>query len=189
MKKYYDIGNGSLSRLVIEKALKRLAQLLSEQNKRVELVAAGGAISVMLFGSRQMTRDIDVIIPPKDKELIADLVETVAKEQGLPSGNHAWLNDGVSFFGLKTRSNKKVFDHPNLVVFTASWYELLGMKLSGAWRRDADFNDAVHILRQIGSKDKEKAFKESIRYKNFSPHTEDQTYKKRFDRTWKDAFE
>lgn len=53
MKKYYDIGNGSLSRLVIEKALKRLAQLLSEQNKRVELVAASGVISVMLFGSRQ----------------------------------------------------------------------------------------------------------------------------------------
>jgi len=79
MKKYYDIGNGSLSRLVIEKALKRLAQLLSEKNKRVELVAAGGVISVLLFGSRQMTRDIDVIIPQKDKALITDLVDTVAK--------------------------------------------------------------------------------------------------------------
>lgn len=63
------------------------------------------------------------------------------------------------------------------------------MKLSGAWRRDADFNDAVHILRQIGNGDKEKSLKESIRHKNFSPHTDDQTYKKRFDRTWKDAFE
>ncbi|TVZ37668.1 hypothetical protein P886_2010 [Alteromonadaceae bacterium 2753L.S.0a.02] len=189
MKKYYDIGNGTLSRPVIDKALKRLAELLREENKRVELVAAGGVISVMLFGSRQMTRDIDVIIPQKDKVLVAGLVETVAKEQNLPSGNHAWLNDGVSFFGLQTRSTKKIFDHPNLVVFTASWYELLGMKLSGAWRRDADFNDAVHILRQIGSKDKEKALKESIRYKNFSPHTDEQTYKKRFDRTWKDAFE
>ncbi|WP_018013689.1 hypothetical protein [Teredinibacter turnerae] len=65
MKKYYDIGNGALSRPVIDKALKRLAQLLNEQNKRVELVAAGGAISVMLFGSHQMTRDIDVIISQK----------------------------------------------------------------------------------------------------------------------------
>ena len=63
MKNYHDVGSGMLSRHVIEKALKRLAQLLSEQNKRVELVAAGGVISVMLFGSRQMTRDIDVIIP------------------------------------------------------------------------------------------------------------------------------
>lgn len=46
-----------------EIALKRLAQLLSEKNECVELVAAGGMTSVMLFGSRQMTRDIDVIIP------------------------------------------------------------------------------------------------------------------------------
>ena len=53
MKKYYDVGNGTLSLHVIEKALKRLVQLLSEQNRRVELVAAGGVISVMLFGSRQ----------------------------------------------------------------------------------------------------------------------------------------
>lgn len=98
MKEYYDIGSGTLSRPVIEKALTRLAQLLGEKNKCVELVAAGGVISVMLFGSRQMTRDIDVIIPQKDKALIAELVEMVASEQGLPSGNHAWLNDGVSFF-------------------------------------------------------------------------------------------
>lgn len=189
MKEYYDIGSGTLSRPVIEKALMRLAQLLGEKNKCVELVAAGGVISVMLFGSRQMTRDIDVIIPQKDKALIAELVEMVASEQGLPSGNHASLNDGASFFGLQTKGNKKIFDHPNLVVYTASWCELLGMKLSGAWRRDADFNDAVHILRQIGRGDKEKTLKESIQYKNFSPHTDDQTYRKRFDRTWKNAFE
>jgi len=106
-KKYYDVGNGTLSKLVIEKALARLAQLLQEQNKRVELVAAGGVISVLVFGSRQMTRDIDVIIPPKDKDLVAKLVDQVADEQQLPKGNHAWLNDGVSFFGLQTKSNKR----------------------------------------------------------------------------------
>ena len=72
MNKYYDIGTGTLSRPVIEKALNRLAQLLKVKNKRIELVAAGGVISVMVFGSRHMTRDIDVIIPPKDKALVAD---------------------------------------------------------------------------------------------------------------------
>ncbi len=187
-KKYYDVGNGTLSKLVIEKALARLAQLLQEQNKRVELVAAGGVISVLIFGSRQMTRDIDVIIPPKDKDLIVKLVDQVADEQKLPKGNHAWLNDGVSFFGLQTKSNKRIFNHPNLVVFTASWYELLGMKLSGAWRRDADYNDAIHILRQIGDKERKKTLEKSMKYRNFSPYVDDQTFTKRFDRTWKDAF-
>ncbi len=188
-KKYYDVGSGTLSKIVIERALKRLAELLKEYNKRVELVAAGGVISVMFFGSRQMTKDIDVIIPQKDKELITKLVEEVAKEQGLPKSPHAWLNDGVSFFGLQTKSDKKIFNHPNLVVFTASWHELLGMKLSGAWRRDADFNDAIHILRQIGKIDKAETLKKSMQYRNFAPHVEDSVFTKRFDRTWKDAFE
>ncbi|VAW67083.1 hypothetical protein MNBD_GAMMA09-2728 [hydrothermal vent metagenome] len=188
MNIYYNTGNGSLSKTIINKALTRLAALLKEKNKHVELVAAGGVISVVLFGSRQMTRDIDVIMPPKDKALLVKLIEQVAQEQNLPAGDHAWLNDGVSFFGLKTKSSNRVFHHPNLVVYSASWYELLGMKLSGAWRRDADFDDAIHILKAIGHSNKDEVLKESIKYKNFSPHIEDETYIKRFNRTWKDAF-
>ncbi|AZZ93502.1 hypothetical protein EUZ85_23370 [Hahella sp. KA22] len=189
MKKYYDPGNGTLSKEVIEKALSRLAQLLKERNRRVELVAAGGVISVLMFGSRRMTRDIDVIIPPKDKEIISELVDQVAEEQKLPKGQHAWLNDGVSFFGLQTKSNKQIFMHPNLVVYTASWYELLGMKLSGAWRRDADYHDAVHILRQIGNNNKSQTLVMSMKYRNFSPYVDDDTFTKRFNRTWSDAFD
>ena len=187
-KQYYDIGNGTLSKPVIERALTRLADLLKEKQTRVELVAAGGVISVLVFGSRQMTRDIDVIIPEAEKLLIVELVNQVANEQNLPSGKHAWLNDGVSFFGLQTKSDKAIFNHPNLVVFTASWYELLGMKLSGAWRRDADFNDAIHILRQIGSQNKEYALMTAMKYRNFTPYIDDETFTKRFNRTWNDAF-
>lgn len=68
-KKYYDTGSGTLSKIVIESVLNRLAQLLQEKQKRVELVAAGGVISIMIFGSRQMTRDIDVIITEPDKNI------------------------------------------------------------------------------------------------------------------------
>ncbi len=50
-KDFYDIGSGSLSKSVITKALTRLADLLKEKNKRVELVAAGGVISVLIFGT------------------------------------------------------------------------------------------------------------------------------------------
>ena len=188
-KAFYDVGSGALSKKVIEKALTRLAELLQENNKRVELVAAGGVISVMFFGSRQMTRDIDVIIPAGDKALIVDLTDRVADEQGLPRGSQAWLNDGVSFFGLQTKSDRCLFNHPYLVVYTASWHELLGMKLSGAWRRDADFNDAVHILREIGNREKTETLKQSMRYRNFTPFVDDDTFTKRFNRIWKDAFE
>jgi hypothetical protein len=43
---------------------------------------------------------------------------------------------------LQTKSANVVFRHSHLAVYSASWYELLGMKLSGAWRRDADFHAA-----------------------------------------------
>lgn len=188
-KKYYNVGDGTLSKIIIEKALKKLGNLLKEKNKRIELVAAGGVISVLQFGSRHMTRDIDVIFPHRDKELLTNLIEQVGVEQNLPTGKHAWLNDGVSFFGLQTKSNNVIFRHSNLVLYSASWYELLGMKLSGAWRRDADFNDAIHILRAIGEENREETLKQSLKHKNFSPNIDDNTFVKRFDRTWKDAFE
>jgi len=135
-----------------------------------------------------MTRDIDVIIAHKDKILLGELIEKIAQEQGLPVGKHAWLNDGVSFFGLQTRGEDRIFSHPNLVVYTASWYELLDMKLSGAWRRNIDFNDAIHILKAIGDNDRNETLKKSLEYKNISPFIDDATFIKRFDKTWKDTF-
>jgi hypothetical protein len=146
------------------------------------------SVSVMQFGNRLMTRDIDVVMPPQDRELLIELADRVAKEQNLPSGKSAWLNDGVSFFGLQTRSNNIIFQHANLVVYSASWHELLGMKLSGAWRRDADFDDAIQILRKIGKQNKAGTLSQALKFKNFTPHTDDETFSKRFERTWGDAF-
>jgi len=188
----YNSKKGALSKMAIEKALGRLAELLQENKERVELVTAGGVISVLQFGNREMTQDIDAIFPPKQKQILTMLINQVSKEQNLPSGEHAWLNDGVSFFGLQTKSNNVIFRHSHLVLYTANWYEnwyeLLGMKLSGAWRRDADFDDAIQILRQIGPEGKIEILKESIKYKNLSPYIDDETFTNRFNRTWKDAF-
>jgi len=181
-------GNSTLSKMAIEKALWRLGDLLQEHKEQVELITAGGVISVLLFGNRQMTRDIDAIFPLSQKQILTRLIDQVSKEQNLPSGEDAWLNDGISFFGLQTKSNHVIFRHSHLVLYTASWYELLGMKLSGAWRRDADFDDAIQILRKIGSKDRIGTLKESMKYRNFSPYIDDETFTKRFNRTWKDAF-
>ena len=184
----YNSKTGTLSKNAIEKALGRLAELLQEKKEHVELVTAGGVISVLLFGNREMTQDIDAIFPPKQKTILTMLINQVSKEQNLPSGEHAWLNDSVSFFGLQTKSNNVIFKHSHLVLYTASWYELLGMKLSGAWRRDADFDDAIQILIKIGQESKIETLKESIKYKNLSPYIDDETFTKRFNRTWKEAF-
>ena len=185
--KFYNNTHQTLSKQTIIKALERLGVLLQAQNERVELVTAGGVISVLLFGNREMTQDIDAIFPAEQKTMLMRLINKVSLEQDLASGEHAWLNDGVSFFGLQTKSNEIIFKHSHLVLYTASWYELLGMKLSGAWRRDADFDDAIHILKKIGFSDKCKTLQESIKYKNFSPYVDDDIFTKRFNRVWKEA--
>lgn len=184
----YQSGVATLSRAAIERALHRLGDLLKERKRTVQLVAAGGVISVMQFGNRLMTRDIDVVMPPQDRDLLMELADRVAKEQNLPTGKSAWLNDGVSFFGLQTRSNNVIFRHANLVVYSATWHELLGMKLSGAWRRDADFDDAIQILRKIGKQNKAETLAQALKFKNFTPQTDNETFSKRFERTWRDAF-
>ncbi len=186
--KHYHGSSSILSRIHIENALKRLGDLLQKQNEHVELITAGGVISVLLFGSRNMTRDIDAIFPDKQRDLLVTLIEQVSREQNLPGGKHAWLNDGVSFFGLETKSNNVIFKHSHLTLYSASWYELLGMKLSGAWRRDSDFDDAIEILKKIGSDKKTEILEKSLKYKNFSPYIDDKTYAKRFNRTWNDAY-
>ena len=66
----YNNKKGTLSKKAIEKALWRLGELLKEQQECVELVTAGGVISVLLFGNRQMTRDIDAIFPPSEKKIL-----------------------------------------------------------------------------------------------------------------------
>ncbi len=66
----YNSGNSTLSKIAIEKALWRLGELLQEHKEHVELITAGGVISVLLFGNRQMTRDIDAIFPPSQKKIL-----------------------------------------------------------------------------------------------------------------------
>ena len=58
-------NDATLSRFAIERALHRLGDLLKERNRTIQLVAAGGVISVMQFGNRLMTRDVDVVMPPQ----------------------------------------------------------------------------------------------------------------------------
>ena len=43
-------------------ALKRLGELALVQSEQIELVLMGGALMVVLFGERQSTCDLDILI-------------------------------------------------------------------------------------------------------------------------------
>jgi hypothetical protein len=73
----------------------------------LEQTVAGGIVSLLHFGSRDMTQDVDALFPssPEKSQLLKQLVEQVGQEQTLATSDAPWFNDAISFFGLETKSN------------------------------------------------------------------------------------
>jgi len=185
MYQYSSTGK-QISIHTLTKALDRLGDLLQAENKRLELVCCGGIISLMYFHSRAMTQDVDAIFPanPANKELLIRLIKQVGEEMGLATNDKSlWFNDSVSFFGLETKSNVIIFQHPFLVLKAAAWEELLAHKVHAS-RHDKDIQDAVRILQEIKGKDKETIYTAVKKYSPFTPHVPEPLLRKRFESVW-----
>lgn len=157
-----------ISKTVLLKALKRLGDLLKENSKKIELVVAGGVISLLVFNSRQLTHDVDAILlrgDIGDKPILDKLIHQVADEYSLRKD---WMNDSVSFFGLSTKSNTVVFNHSHLKLFAAKWEELLAHKIHAS-RRKTDIDDAENILKRISGYTRDPLYKELLKYKPIIP--------------------
>lgn len=176
----------NLTKHVLLKSLKRLGDLLKESGKKIELVVAGGVISLLVFNSRQLTHDVDAIFngSTKDKEMLKMLISKVGKEFSL---SEDWINDSVSFFGLSTKSNVVVFNHSHLKLVAAKWEELLSHKIL-AFRSDTDFDDSKNILKRLKGYKKDELYKELLKYKPISPSLQETKFKKRFDQLWDTVF-
>ena len=167
-------------------ALNRLNELLRERDVTIELTVVGGAISVLFFENRYGTKDVDAVYPVGKEKLMEELIKAVSDEQGLPDD---WMNSSVEFFGVQTKSQTVIFKRENLILYAAEWEEMLGMKLSGAFRGNKDVDDAKEILKRIGNKNKSETLRKTIKYKNFTPEIPDDTIRKRFDLIWNKVFD
>ncbi len=167
-------------------ALNRLDELLHERHETIELVVVGGAISVLFFENRDGTKDVDTVYPPGKEQLMEELIQHVAAEQHLPND---WMNSSVTFFGVQTKSHIIIFQKENLLLYAAEWEEMLGMKLSGAFRGNKDIDDAMEILKQIGNTHKDETLEKVMKYKNFTPKIPDETIRKRFHFIWTKVFD
>jgi len=170
----------------LTQALRRLGDLLRNENKKLELTCCGGIISLMYFHSRSMTQDVDAIFPadPKNKLLLIRLIKKVGSEMGLSiDENRLWFNDGISFFGLETTSKVVIFEHPNLVLRAASWGELLAHKVH-AFRHVNDLEDAVRLLKEIKGKNKDDIYEMVKKYAPLSPKVLESERRKRFEIIW-----
>ena len=139
----------ALSAADIERAFDALSEELSRRGERAQMVIAGGAASVLLFGARETTKDVDAYFLQPDAAVIREAAAAVALRLGLPND---WLNDGAKGYFVGITNGAPLYESPSLSVRSATLIQLLAMKLA-AWRDAVDRSDASLLLREIqGSK-------------------------------------
>ena len=135
-----------LSRDDIRRALLALAGELADLPARCEIVVVGGAAVVLLYGAREATKDVDVLILSHvDPTLVHGAVRRVAGALDLPED---WLNDAAKGYIHGLALGDVLIDEPALLVRALAPHQLLAMKLS-AWRDDVDIEDARLLLAKL----------------------------------------
>jgi hypothetical protein len=137
-----------LSRSDILEAFELLAGVLEEAgtDTQAEIVIAGGAALVLLYGARQATRDVDAVsIGTANASAIRHAAARVATTLSLPAD---WLNDGAKGYLHGLLPGEILLDRPGLLLRTLGVPQLLAMKLS-AWRDDVDISDARLLLSNL----------------------------------------
>src|SRR6185503_471842 len=141
----------TITRHEISEALERLGQLAEQRGTKIELALVGGALMVLIYKTRESTRDVDaIILAPSDAKMVRELIRIIADEREWP---HDWLNDGAKGFLVGLSAGPVVFTGPGIEVRRPAIEQLLAMKLS-AWRDDVDIADARCLLQNMsGSRD------------------------------------
>ena len=128
------------------KELSREYKKLGGRNTSVEIVLIGGAAIIESYGFRNMTTDIDAIIPAMG--IMKDAISHVGERFGLPNG---WLN--ADFMKTSSYSPKlsafskpyKTFNQVLHVRYVTGEY-LIAMKLKSGRQYKNDLSDIVGIL-------------------------------------------
>jgi hypothetical protein len=118
-----------LTKPIMLQALARLGELAHSRGIELHICIYGGSAMILAYDSRQVSKDVNVIIHPSEEGL--SLARQVGEELGLHS---EWLNDEVRFFAseAKDREGRRPLDLPietkglKLEVPTANY--LLAMK-------------------------------------------------------------
>jgi len=137
-----------LSRADILRAFEALAREIETSGapRRDEIVVAGGAAMVMLYGAREATKDVDAVaVGPTDPAILRQAALRVASALDLPEN---WLNDGAKGYLNGVLPGKVLLDRPALLIRALAPRQLLAMKLS-AWRDDVDIGDARVLLQEF----------------------------------------
>lgn len=136
------------------KELSKEYKRLGGRNVPVELILIGGAAIIEHYGFREMTTDIDAILPAVS--IMKDAINRVGDKYGLPNG---WLNaDFIRTDSYSSRLSQysvpyKTFNQV-LQVRTVTGEYLIAMKLRAGRKYKNDLSDIVGILAEHETKGK-----------------------------------
>ena len=129
----------------IRTAFAALAEELNTEKQHAEMIVAGGAALVLLYGARETTKDIDAYFITPEAVVVRKAAARVAQRLDLPDD---WLNDGAKGYFVGVTKGDVLYNSDSLSVQAASTQQLLAMKLC-AWRDAIDRSDARLLLSQM----------------------------------------
>lgn len=129
--------------------LRLLGEELSRRGVTGEVVLAGGAVMLLVIGSRGVTRDIDAYFAI-GTEQIREAAKVVAEHERLPPD---WINDAVKGFFFSQPPIQLWHEYPGLRVFIASPEYVLAMKAIAG--RPQDVLDIRALVTYLGLADAE----------------------------------
>jgi len=131
-------------------ALNLLGERAHQDGITLEICLYGGALMMLVYDTRTITKDVDAIIHPSREGRV--LAKQVARELGLPDD---WLNDNVRMFIAPTEQVRPIpWEGPGIKLTAPTAGYLLAMKALAC--RDplpgyqGDFDDLRFLIPKLG---------------------------------------
>ncbi len=139
----------TITRKLLIAALTRLGELAQEQGAKLDICLYGGAVMMLAYNARDITKDVDAIVRPS--ELGFRLARQVGEELGLPEG---WINDEVNVFLAPSGQTRVLpWDGPGIALSAPTAGYLMAMKALACRHAlpgyQGDLDDLRFLIRKL----------------------------------------
>jgi hypothetical protein len=139
-----------ISKPLLLEALTRLGELAEQEGIRLEVCLYGGAVMMLAYDVREMTKDVDAIIHPNKEG--RELAKVVGRELGL---GEDWLNDQVKVFIAPQEQLRSLpWESPGIMLTAPTASYLLAMKALACREPlpgyEGDIEDLRFLIKKLG---------------------------------------
>lgn len=142
----------NVTKPLLLKALTRMGELSHNEGNTLEVCLYGGALMMLAYDARKMTKDVDAIVTPSRAGMA--IARQVGEELGLPEG---WLNSDVKMFIAPTEQTRVLpWEAPGIMLTAPTAGYLLAMKALACRQPlpgyEGDLDDLRFLVRKMGIK-------------------------------------